>query len=150
MLGRNGDGLETPHASNPFLESNRRLTLSGRQDLNLRPLGPELRKMVVDGVSRRGSSKQPLDKTQRETGSTLDAVASIAHRLQFLGAPVVRGFSRKLNGRGFLTVAEVAKVLGLSRATVYRLCKEGVIPSVKFLNSIRVQSEQLDAALRTE
>ncbi len=118
--------------------------------MNLRPLGPELRKMVVDGVSRRGSSKQPLDKTQRETGSTLDAVASIAHRLQFLGAPVVRGFSRKLNGRGFLTVAEVAKVLGLSRATVYRLCKEGVIPSVKFLNSIRVQSEQLDAALRTE
>jgi excisionase family DNA binding protein len=104
----------------------------------------------VDGVSPRDSSKQTLDKTQRENAPNLDAVASIAHRLQFLGAPVMRGFSRKPNGRGFLTVAEVAKVLGLSRATVYRLCKEGVIPSVKLLNSIRVQTEQLDAALRTE
>ena len=122
-----------------FSSETRPFNMSGRQDLNLRPLGPELRKTVVDGVAKRGLSKQPLDKTQRENEPISDAVSPIASRLQFHGAPVVRTFSAKLNGRGFLTVAEVAALLGLSRATVYRLCKEGLIPTVKLLNSVPVR-----------
>jgi excisionase family DNA binding protein len=60
---------------------------------------------------------------------------------------VVRSFSQKLNGRGFLTVAEVSEMLGLSRAMVYRMCKGGVIPTMKFLNSVRVPSDLLRVAL---
>jgi excisionase family DNA binding protein len=42
-----------------------------------------------------------------------------------------------------LTVSQVAKGLGLSRATVYKLCATGVLQHMRVLNSIRVAPEWL-------
>ncbi|TNF32515.1 MAG: DNA-binding protein [Deltaproteobacteria bacterium] len=47
--------------------------------------------------------------------------------------------------RSLLTVAEVANRLKVSRATVYRLVKDGDLPSVRVSNSIRVRGGDLDA-----
>jgi excisionase family DNA binding protein len=40
--------------------------------------------------------------------------------------------------QGFMTVAEVAKHLGVSRSTVYQLCERGQLPHVRVSNAIRV------------
>jgi excisionase family DNA binding protein len=37
-----------------------------------------------------------------------------------------------------MTVAEVAKHLGVSRSTVYQLCERGQLPHVRVSNAIRV------------
>jgi len=42
-----------------------------------------------------------------------------------------------------LRVAEVAKQLGVSNATVYRLCENGQLPHVRVVNSIRVRPRDL-------
>jgi len=39
---------------------------------------------------------------------------------------------------GFMTVAEVAKHLGVSRSTVYQLCERGELQHVRVSNAIRV------------
>ena len=44
-----------------------------------------------------------------------------------------------------LTVAQVAKELGVCVATVYKLCAAGVLQHVRVLNSIRVPDECLRA-----
>jgi excisionase family DNA binding protein len=41
-------------------------------------------------------------------------------------------------GARLLTVAEVAELLRLSRATVYKLCDSGELPHLRISNSIRV------------
>jgi excisionase family DNA binding protein len=41
------------------------------------------------------------------------------------------------------TVREVARVLQVSRATVYKLCARGELGYVRVLNSIRIPSEAL-------
>jgi excisionase family DNA binding protein len=46
-----------------------------------------------------------------------------------------------------LTVQQVATLLKLSRATVYRLCETGELPAVKLLNNVRIDSERLFFAL---
>jgi excisionase family DNA binding protein len=40
--------------------------------------------------------------------------------------------------QGFMTVAEVAKHLGVSRSTVYQLCERGELTHVRVSNAIRV------------
>jgi excisionase family DNA binding protein len=47
-----------------------------------------------------------------------------------------------------LTVRQVAEILGVCRATVYRLCAEGWLPHVRVLNSIRVRAGDLVVALQ--
>nr|WP_239578564.1 helix-turn-helix domain-containing protein [Archangium primigenium] len=46
-----------------------------------------------------------------------------------------------------LTVREVAEWLGLSTATVYRLCERGELAHVRVSNAIRVPLESLDTFL---
>lgn len=50
--------------------------------------------------------------------------------------------------QGFMTVAEVAKHLGVSRSTVYQLCERGELPHVRVSNAIRVPSVAVLAYLR--
>lgn len=47
-----------------------------------------------------------------------------------------------------MTVQEVAKRLGVSRATVYRLCERGKIPHIRISNAVRVKAETLEQFLR--
>jgi excisionase family DNA binding protein len=42
-----------------------------------------------------------------------------------------------------LTVREVARVLRVSTATVYKLCTRGELAHVRVLNSIRINAEAL-------
>jgi excisionase family DNA binding protein len=42
-----------------------------------------------------------------------------------------------------LTVREAARVLRVSRATVYKLCTRGELGHVRVLNSIRIPSEAM-------
>ncbi|MBI3182153.1 MAG: helix-turn-helix domain-containing protein [Myxococcales bacterium] len=59
------------------------------------------------------------------------------------------GAARQGEGRGFrlLTVAEVSKQLGVSPATVYKLCAQGELPSTRVANSIRIAPGDLTAYL---
>lgn len=49
----------------------------------------------------------------------------------------------------FLTVAEVAEVMRVSKMTVYRLVHSGEMPAVRVGRSFRVPQDALDAYLRT-
>lgn len=48
----------------------------------------------------------------------------------------------------YLTVAEVAELMRLSRMTVYRLVHSGELPAVQVGRSFRVPQDALDAYLR--
>ena len=48
----------------------------------------------------------------------------------------------------FLTVAEVADLMRVSRMTVYRLIHSGELPAVRFGRSYRVPEEVVSAALQ--
>ena len=50
----------------------------------------------------------------------------------------------------FLTVAEVARLLRLSRNTVYRLVATGAIPAVRVGGGIRVPLAMLEARLAAQ
>jgi excisionase family DNA binding protein len=49
--------------------------------------------------------------------------------------------------KSLLTVRDVAARLGVSRATVYKLCEEGALPHIRISNSIRVAPDALEAYL---
>jgi excisionase family DNA binding protein len=53
----------------------------------------------------------------------------------------------ELNGGGpidrLLSVRDVAATLSVSTATVYGLCRDGQLPHVRVLNTIRVRPEDL-------
>jgi excisionase family DNA binding protein len=59
-----------------------------------------------------------------------------------LPAPV-RGVTMPL-----LTVAQAAALLGVSPATVYKLCDRGDLPHARVCNSIRITQPDLDELLR--
>jgi len=44
-----------------------------------------------------------------------------------------------------LTAAEAAKLLGVCRDTVYRMCDRGELPHVRFANFLGVPLEDLEA-----
>lgn len=44
----------------------------------------------------------------------------------------------------YLSVADVAKHIGVSKMTVYRLAESGDIPSLRFGRSIRIDAEGLE------
>jgi len=56
--------------------------------------------------------------------------------------------SPNLRQNELLRVAEVAKLLGLCRATIYRLVERGELPAFRIGNSIRFHSEELNDCLR--
>jgi excisionase family DNA binding protein len=49
-----------------------------------------------------------------------------------------------------LTVVEVAKMLRVSRQTIYVLCKEGKIPHFKIGAKLRFKQEDISALTNTE
>jgi excisionase family DNA binding protein len=48
-----------------------------------------------------------------------------------------------------LSVSDVAEHLGVSTATVYKLCKKGELPHVRIIDSIRVRQADLAAFVAT-
>ncbi len=47
----------------------------------------------------------------------------------------------------FLTVAEVAEMMGVSKMTVYRLVHSGELPAIRFGRSFRVPESAVEAAI---
>jgi excisionase family DNA binding protein len=91
--------------------------------LNLRPPGPEGPNADPHGVVPVHLESYPFDNT----------------------ALVVRDEVRQL-----LTVREVAAILRVSRATVYRLVQTGALPVLRISNSIRVPAAALARAALSE
>jgi excisionase family DNA binding protein len=58
------------------------------------------------------------------------------------------GSERPLSEVRFLTVAEVAAVMRVSKMTVYRLVHSGVLPAVQIGRSYRVPEHAVDDYLR--
>lgn len=52
------------------------------------------------------------------------------------------------DGARFLTVAEVASLMRVSKMTVYRLVHSGELPAVRVGRSFRVQAKDVDGYLR--
>ncbi len=112
---------------------------SGRQDLNLRPPGPEPVPGGAPEEARRVTASLPEDAAARR--APLHPLnPSDAKLCEGVHVPSVSPHSRA----PLLTVAEVAELLRVSRATVYKLCEIGELPHVRISNSIRVP----DAAIR--
>lgn len=53
-----------------------------------------------------------------------------------------------LSGVTFLTVAEVAALMRVSKMSVYRLIHSGALEAVRFGRSFRVEQKAVDAYLR--
>lgn len=56
---------------------------------------------------------------------------------------------RKLSEVRFLTVAEVASIMRVSRMTVYRLVHSGELPAIRVGRSFRVPEDAVHKYLRT-
>ena len=57
--------------------------------------------------------------------------------------------SRDLSEVRFLTVAEVADMMRVSKMTVYRLVHSGELPAIRFGRSFRVPESAVHAAIGT-
>jgi excisionase family DNA binding protein len=56
---------------------------------------------------------------------------------------------RDLSDVRFLTVAEVADMMRVSRMTVYRIIHSGELPAIRFGRSFRVPESAVEAAIET-
>ena len=54
-----------------------------------------------------------------------------------------------LSDMKFLTVAEVADMMRVSKMTVYRLIHSGELPAIRFGRSFRVPESAVETAIRT-
>ena len=57
--------------------------------------------------------------------------------------------ARDLSEVRFLTVAEVADMMRVSKMTVYRLVHAGALPAIRFGRSFRVPESAVEAAIET-
>ena len=64
------------------------------------------------------------------------------------GTPVGPAAARDLKGMTFLTVAEVAALMRVSKMSVYRLIHAGELEAVRFGRSFRVPESAVTAYLR--
>ncbi len=62
--------------------------------------------------------------------------------------PDTRGSGTDISGVRFLTVAEVATVMRVSKMTVYRLVHSGELPAVRVGRSFRVREDAADEYLQ--
>jgi excisionase family DNA binding protein len=112
----------------PVSRAKSRHSESGRQDLNLGPLGPE---GSTPGSDTIGSDPMPADVlgitglAARPRSDTWGPERSV------VPAPGTIQAQRTVGTSILLTVAEVASRVRVSRATVYRLVAEGRLPAVR-------------------
>ncbi len=116
---------------------------SGRQDLNLRPLAPQGHPAVSHGEAQPGTAKHPVEVTDVSGTARTHAEPPGAYRTTPFGAPVARPSEGV-----FLTPAEVAARLRVSRATVYALIERCELVARRGGLALRVGTEELEAFLR--
>ena len=90
----------------------------------------------IDPFVGRCRHSQPVATLIDSPSDSFHSVASRASFCSPFAAPVLQGF---------LTVREVAALLCVSRASVYKLCAAGDLPHVRVLGAIRIASPDLAA-----
>jgi excisionase family DNA binding protein len=116
--------------------------------LNLRPPGPEGEKDESHGVSESGFGSQPAETIQEQPPSILDPVAENASVEMQFGAPVVREFPPDPGPHErLITVRAVAARLGVSAASVYKLCQRGELRGLRIGGALRFQPSAVDEYL---
>jgi excisionase family DNA binding protein len=112
---------------------------SGRQDLNLRPLGPEAPRAVVDGVAPGLLASHPVEVTEDTASAGVQPFAPGGTPTTPHGAPVVRNLDDlDSDPDRLLTVSEVAARLAVCCATVYALCDRGELRHIRVSSAIRI------------
>jgi excisionase family DNA binding protein len=136
----------SPIAATPVSSSDQRCE-SGRQDLNLRPLGPEGASPSVDGLAQSGTRPDSHHISSAASDALPDGVARKGPDRTESWAPVGRA-SAVLGVEHLLSVRQVAALLGVCRATVYAMVSRAVLPHVRVGNLIRFQSEDVARVVR--
>ena len=127
-------------SSTDFSSETAALLKSGRQDSNLRPPGPEGAQDELHGVSAAGIGSQPVETIQEQQAPSLDRVAENASVETPFGAPVVRELPPDPGPHErLITVRAVAARLGVSSASVYKLCQRGQLRSLRIGGALRFQ-----------
>jgi excisionase family DNA binding protein len=88
---------------------------------------------------RERASRETSDQEQPQAPSSARRNTS-ARPSRENSAPARRG-ERPLNEVAFLTVAEVASIMGVSKMTVYRLVNSGHLPAIRVGRSFRVPEQ---------
>ncbi len=118
---------------------------SGRQDLNLRPPGPEGAQEQSHGVSGAGFGSQVAETTGEQQAPILDPVAENGSVETPFGAPVVRELPPDPGPHERLTtVRSVAARLGLSSASIYKLCQRGELRGMRIGGALRFSPQVID------
>ena len=130
-----------------FSNNSEGFIVSGRQDLNLRPLGPEGRSTSAHGFAPSLPASQALANAGNGASLDLHGLAGFTPIVTQLTAPVRRRFELPDE---LLTVAEVAPLLRVCKATVYKMVNDGSLPAVRVLNGVRIRRSTLvQFAMRT-
>jgi len=114
----------------------RGLHWSGRLDLNQRPLAPQ-------AVPNAAQPSSDLPKSSEFFGDQSD---SRVQRSQG-STKIRRNFATNLLPpiERLLAVGQVAQLLGVCRATVYKWAATGLLPHVRIINVVRVRPQDLVA-----
>ena len=131
-----------PKGSTGFLES-------GRQDLNLRPLGPEGSAPFADGLAATRRGPDSVDNSEAASESAPDRVVPNGPIRPESWAPVGRA-DLVLGVDRMLTVKEVAARLHVCRATVYAMVERGELPRIRVGSAVRFDPAVLAAALERQ
>ena len=121
----------------PFPEENQRPSVwSGRLDLNQRPLAPQ-------GPPAAAQPPPDLPKPSESLGVQGDAPVQGSQG----STTIRRNFATNLLPpvEQLLTVRQVAQLLGVCRATVYKWAAIELLPHVRIVNVIRVRPRDLGA-----
>ena len=118
---------------------------SGRQDSNLRPPGPEGAQDESQGVSEGGLGSQPVDNIQEQQAPSLDPMAQNGSVETPFGARVVHELPPDPGPHErLITVRAVAARLGLSLASVYKLCERAQLRGLRIGGALRFNSQVID------
>ncbi len=135
-----------------FPERCRGLRWSGRQDLNLRPLGPEPAEGSVPPLAGFGTSSQSLDTTgvvELDSAEDLPRDAPNGAGGEPFQGPVAADLRRTkfefLRPEDLLPVTAAAQLLGVCVATVHNAINAGKLRCHLFGTARRVRPEDLDA-----
>lgn len=131
-----------PEASSGNAQSLREDAERAMGDSNPRPLAPEATTGRFSPVVVTGRPSQPGAIAGAENSSSHGAIV-----------PTDQPFQPKSSTEvpvRLLTLAEVAKVLRVSRATAWRLVTRGEIPALRVDHTIRVSAEHLEAFIRRQ
>src|SRR5260370_2480787 len=112
---------------------------------NLRPPDPEGAQDESHGVSSAGLGSQPVETIQEQQAPSLDPVAESGSAETPFGAPVVRELPLDPGPHErLIAVRAVAARLGLSSASVYKLCQRGELHGLRIGGALRFNPQVID------